>query len=72
MHMAHIVREMRGVAPTADGKKNLLETCFFRIDCPRAISYTTSEVAISAAEESGSFIGRVDGKKVKKICPPER
>jgi hypothetical protein len=29
-----------------------LETCFFRIRCPRAISYTTSVVAISAPEKS--------------------
>jgi hypothetical protein len=51
MHMAHIVRAMRGVAPTANGFFSFLETCFFRIlRCPRAISYTASEVAISAAE----------------------
>jgi hypothetical protein len=46
MHMAHIVREMRGVAPTANGFFFLLETCFFCINFSRAISYTTSEVAI--------------------------
>jgi hypothetical protein len=46
MHMAHIVREMRGVAPTANGFFFLLETWFFCIYFSRAISYTTSEVAI--------------------------
>jgi hypothetical protein len=45
MHMAHIVREMRGVAPTANDFF-LLETCFFCIYFSRANSYTTSEVAI--------------------------
>jgi hypothetical protein len=49
MHMAHIVREMRGVAPTANGFFS--RDLFFRIRCPRAISYTTSAVAISAAEK---------------------
>jgi hypothetical protein len=82
MHMAHIVREMRGVAPTANGFF-FLETYFFRIRCPRAISYTTSAVAISAAEKSPpppcsehnpatSHMGEEGGHRSLPGGPPKR
>jgi hypothetical protein len=50
MHMAHIVREMRGVAPTANGffftRNSKLGFSASISQGSRAISYTTSEVAV--------------------------